>query len=76
MSEHRYDIRISEAVLIRIRLGSKDRTKTTFPVCRRGNGAHWKKPHMSLTRVRSRLEGFMCAGQVLGIMCEITEGLN
>ena len=42
MSEHRYDIRISEAVLIRIRKGSKDRTQTTFPVCRRGKGAQWK----------------------------------
>ena len=41
--------RISEAVLIGIRLWSKDRPQTTFPVCRRGKGAHWEKPHMSLS---------------------------
>ena len=52
MSEHRYDIRISEAVLIRIRKGSKDRTQTTFPVCRLGKGAHWKLPHMSLNKLK------------------------
>ena len=38
-----------KAVLIRIRLWSKDRTLTTLPVSRRGKGAHWKWPHMSLT---------------------------
>ena len=42
MSEHRYDVGISDAMLLQILKMSKDRTKTTLPVSRRGKDAHGK----------------------------------
>ena len=48
ISEHRYDIRISESCVDPNPLMVERQDPDNFTLSRRGKDAHWKLPHMSL----------------------------